>query len=320
MKRLALPGAVLVVILLAGLSLAIGNSDIHWARLFSGHGAMDVLLISRWPRTAALILSGMSMGVCGLIMQQLTQNRFVEPGTAGTVSSASLGLLIMAIFWPAAPIVAKMGIASLFALAGTGLFLMIVRRLPLHSSLLVPLVGIMLGAVIGALTVFLAVRFEMLQTLVAWLSGDFSAILRGRYEVLWLAGILTILAYGCADQFAVAGMGRDVAVNLGLNYRTTLVLGLAIVAAVNGVVTVVIGTLPFLGLIVPNLVSLMRGDNIRSNIPWICLLGAGIVLLCDVVGRLVRQPFEIPVGTVLGVLGAVLFLMVLFSDRSHARA
>lgn len=318
-SRLALPAALMAVVLLSALSMAVGTGDIPWRRLLTDPGAGDLLLITRWPRTAALLLAGMSMALCGLIMQQLTQNRFVEPGTAGTVSSAGLGLLVMGIFWPAAPVAVKMLAATGFALAGTALFLLIVSRLPLRSSLLVPLVGIMLGAVVGAATVFLAVRFEMLQSLVGWMAGDFSAVLRGRYEVLWLSGGLMLLAYAVADRFAVAGMGRDVAVTLGLNYRATLALGLAIVAAVNGMVTVVIGTLPFLGLIVPNLVSLMRGDSVRGNIPWVCVLGGGIVLACDIVGRVVRAPYEVPVGTVLGVFGALLFLGVLLTDRAHAR-
>lgn len=313
------PLAVAVVAALAGASLFVGGSTIDWHALAGGGAAaLDVLLISRWPRTAALILCGASVGVCGLIMQMLTQNRFVEPATAGTTPSAGLGILLVGILWPSAPVALKMAVASLCALAGTGLFLLVLRRLTLRSSLLVPLVGIMLGAVIGAATTFIALRFEMLQSLIAWTSGDFSAVLRGRYELLWTVGALTLLAYVVADRFAVAGMGREVSINLGLNYRTTMIVGLGIVAVVTGVVTVVVGALPFLGLIVPNLVSLVRGDNIRGNIPWIALTGSGILLACDVIGRLVIHPFEIPVGPILGVVGAGAFLAVLLKGRSHA--
>lgn len=319
MRFFLLPAAITVVAVLAALSLAVGNSDVQWGRMLADPRAADIVLISRWPRTAALILCGVAMSVSGLIMQLLTQNRFVEPATAGAVPSAGLGLLLTGILWPAAPVAVKMATAGTCALAGTALFLVIISRLSLRTSLVVPLVGIMLGAVIGAVTTFVAVRFEMLQSLVVWMSGDFSVVLRGRYEVLWLVGGLTVLTYLIADRFAVAGMGRDVAVSLGLDYRVTVILGLAIVAAVCGVVTVVVGTLPFLGLIVPNLISLLWGDNIRRNIPWICLTGAGIVLACDVFGRLVRHPYEIPVGSILGVAGAALFLLVLLKDSGHAR-
>lgn len=318
-RTASLWAAGMAVAVLAAASLMVGNLDVRWDHLLSDHNSLDVVLISRWPRTAALILAGIAMSVCGLIMQLLTQNRFVEPATAGTVPAAALGLLLMGIFAPAAPVIAKMAVASLCALLGTGLFLAIVSRIAFRSSLLVPLVGIMLGAVITAVTTFTAVRYEMLQSMYAWLSGDFSIVLRGRYELLWLAGLLTAAVYLSADRFAIAGLGRDVSHNLGLNYQATLILGLAIVALVNGIVTVIVGTLPFLGLIVPNLVSLLCGDNLRRNMPWIALTGSGIVLLCDLIGRLVRQPYELPVGSVLGVFGAAIFLAVLFLDRSHAR-
>lgn len=320
MRVPSLIAASVVVVALAVLSLAIGSSGITWDDIVHDPQAREILFISRWPRTAALVLCGIAMSVSGLIMQMLTQNRFVEPSTAGTVPSAGLGILLMGLLWPGAPVMVKMLVASACAMAGTGLFLILIGRLSLRSSLLVPLVGIMLGAVIGAVTTFIAVRYEMYQSLVAWMSGDFSAVLRGRYEVLWLVGLLAVLTYAVADRFAVAGMGRDVAVGLGLNYRATVILGLMIVASVNGVVTVVIGTLPFLGLIVPNLISLMFGDNLRRNIPWICLLGAGIVLACDIVGRVVHAPYEIPLGSILGVVGAAVFLVVLLKDRSHAQA
>lgn len=317
MKALAFPVALLAVIGLVVASLATGAGAVPWGRLWSDPAAWDVLLISRWPRTVALLLAGMAVSVSGLILQVLTRNRFVEPATAGTVPAASLGILVIGIVWPAAPVVIKMLVATGFSIAGLALFLLILRRLSLRSALLIPLVGIMLGAVLGAITTFVAVRYEMLQSLIAWLSGDFSVILRGRYEVLWLVGLLTAMVYLIANRLSIVGLGRDVAITLGLNYRSTMLFALMIVAMVNGVVTVVVGTLPFLGLIVPNLISLMKGDHIRRTIPWVCLLGSGITLLCDIAGRVIRAPYEIPAGALLGVFGAVVFLLVLLREPRH---
>ena len=75
--------------------------------------------------------------------------------------------------------------------------------------------------------------------------------------------------------------------------------------------------IPFLGLVVPNVVSLMIGDNMRRAVPWVALLGAGFVLACDILGRIIRAPYEIPIGTVVGVIGAGLFLWLLLRKR-HA--
>ncbi|WVD66167.1 iron chelate uptake ABC transporter family permease subunit [Orbus sturtevantii] len=296
-------------------------SDISPSSLWSNSHIRDIFFISRVPRTIALLLAGSAMSVAGLIMQLLTQNRFVEPSLAGTTQSASLGLLIIMIFVPSASIITKMIVASLFAMAGTVLFMLILRKIVLKSALIVPLVGIMFGSVISAITIFLAMHYDLLQSLGAWIGGgDFSSVIQGRYELLWLVGLLTLFACWVADSFTVAAMGREFSTNIGLNYRRVMLMGLSVIAVVSGIIIVVVGALPFLGLIVPNLVSLMMGDNIRKTIPWVCLMGGGLVLLCDIIGRVIRYPFEIPASTILGVIGAVIFLFLLINQSRYAKS
>ena len=317
-STLRLAAALGIVLVLAVISLFIGVSDVSISALLSSapqDRPMQVLLISRIPRTLALVLAGAAISVAGLIMQMLARNRFVEPSTAGTVESAGLGLLVVTIFAPDWPLLAKMLVAAGFALAGTALFMRLLSAIPLRSPLVVPLVGIMLGGVIGSVTAFFAYRFDLLQTIGQWMLGDFSGILAGRYELLWLAAGLTGLAWFTADRFTVAGLGQDFTTNLGLNYRAVMAIGLSIVAMVTAVVVVTAGSIPFLGLIGPNLVSAMMGDNMRRSIPWIALVGAGMVLACDIIGRLVRFPYEIPVGTVFGVIGSLIFLWLLLGRR-----
>ena len=312
--------AATTVIALALISLLIGASDLSLAALLSpeeGQQATQVLLISRIPRTLSLILAGMAMAVSGTIMQMLTQNRFVEPSTAGTVESASLGLLIVTLFAPEAPVIVKMLAAAGCALAGTTLFLRILGLVPLRSVLTVPLVGIMLGGIISAITTFFAYRFDLLQSLNAWMTGDFSGVLRGRYELLWIAFALTILAYFAADRLTLAGMGRDFTTNLGLRYRSVVSFGLIIVSMVTAAIVVTVGMLPFLGLIVPNVVSMMVGDNMRRSLPWVAVLGAGLVLACDILGRVVYYPYEVPIGTIMGIVGSALFLFLLLKGRER---
>lgn len=305
---------------LAFASLFVGVSDVSVSSLWSGDPssrAAEVLMISRLPRTLALVLAGSGMAVCGTIMQMLARNRFVEPSTAGTVEAASLGILAVMLLAPSLPIFGKMLVAAVFALAGTSLFLAILRRIPLRSVLLVPLVGIMLGGVISAVTTFFAYRYDMLQSVGAWTTGDFSGVLRGRYELLWVAAGLTLLAYFAAARFTVAGMGEEFAVNVGLNYRRIMTLGLVIVSTVTAAVVVTVGIVPFIGLIVPNVVSLAMGDNLRRSLPWVAILGAGFVLLCDIAGRLILHPYEVPIGTVIGIVGSAFFLYLIL--RPSAR-
>jgi len=188
---------------------------------------------------------------------------------------------------------------------------------PLRTPFIVPLIGLILGGVIHAMTTFVAFRFDLLQSLHAWTTGDFSGVLRGRYELLWIGFALACAAYAAADRYTVAGMGREFASNLGLNHARLTLVGLLIVSAISAVVVVTAGAIPFLGLIVPNAVSLILGDNMRRSIPWVAALGGIFVLACDIIGRLVIHPYEIPIGTVVGVLGSILFLCLLRLRRNR---
>ena len=313
--------AFLVTLALGVISLFVGVSDVPLPPLLNGTAdarAIEVLVVSRIPRTLALVLAGASMAIAGLVMQMVVRNRFVEPSTTGTSESAALGFLVVTLLAPGWPLIAKMAVAAVFALGGTALFLRILRAVPLRDVLLVPLVGIMLGGIIGALTAFIAYRANLMASLLAWNMGDFSGVIRGRYELLWIGLVCCVAAYIAADRFTVAGMGKDFTTNLGLNHRRVMTLGLVIVSLVSAVVLVSVGSIPFLGLIVPNVVSLTVGDNMRRSVPWVAVGGAGMVLVCDIAGRLIRFPYEIPISVVMGVTGAVIFLYLLLRTPRHA--
>ena len=294
-------------------SLFVGVIDLSPASLFDSREGLSLLLVSRVPRTLAIVLTGASMAVAGLIMQMIVANRYVEPMTAGSGASAALGVLIATALSPSASIPVKMILACIVSLGGTGGFVLLVRRLPVHLPLLVPLVGIAYGGIISAVVTFLAYQADLLQYLDTWFNGEFSGILQGRYELLWLAGLLTILAYWVADQFAILGLGRDVSINLGLNHKQIVRLGLVIVSLISALTVVTVGIIPFIGLVVPNIVSRWLGDNLRVTLLITAMTGASLVLISDLVGRIVRYPFEIPVGTVFGVVGAILFFWLLYA-------
>ncbi|WP_211331519.1 ABC transporter permease [Flaviflexus salsibiostraticola] len=307
-KRALAIGIILTIGLVTA-SLFVGVYDI------SAEGGAEMFFITRVPRTIALVLAGAAMSIAGLVMQLMTQNRFVEPSTTGTTEWAGLGLLTTMILFPGSPILVRMIGAIIFAFVGTIVFFMFLRRVTLKSSLIVPIVGIMLGAVVGAFSTFLALQTDMLQNLGIWFAGSFTTVVRGRYELLWIVIVLLIIVFLIADRFTVAGLGKDVATNVGLNYGAIIFTGISIVAAVTGVVTVVIGALPFLGLIVPNVVSLFRGDNLRTNLPWVALVGIWVVTVSDIIGRTIIMPFEVPVSLILGVLGAIVFVFLLVRQR-----
>jgi len=315
-SRLFDPWLIVGAVVVAGLlvvSLFTGVYD----TLGAEDGA-EMFQITRVPRTIALVLSGAVMAMSGLVMQLLTQNRFVEPTTTGTTEWAGLGLLAVMIFFPTSGLMTKMVVAVAFSFVGTMIFFMFIRRVSLKASLVVPIIGIMLGAVVGAVSTFLALQFDALQNLGVWFAGSFTSVIRGQYEPLWVVLIVVIAVFIVADRFTVAGLGEDIATNVGLNYRRVMLLGTGLIAIATGVVTVVVGNLPFLGLIVPNIVSMVRGDDLRSNLPWVALLGIAIVTVCDIIGRVIIMPFEVPVSLILGVVGAAVFIALLLRQRRRA--
>ncbi|MBZ8176940.1 iron chelate uptake ABC transporter family permease subunit [Corynebacterium poyangense] len=306
-------GIVGVVTLLV-ISLLSGEYDI-----FHNTDGWDMLRDSRIPRTIALVLSGAAMAMSGLVMQLLTQNRFVEPTTTGTTEWAGIGLLFVMFFLPGASILGKMVGAVVFAFIGTMVFFLFLRQVSLKSSLIVPIIGIMLGAVVSAISTFFALKTDMMQSLGVWLQGSFTSVYKGQYEVLWIVLGVVVVVFLIADRLTVAGLGQDIATNVGLNYNKMVIVGTGLIAIATGVVTVVVGNLPFLGLIVPNIISMFRGDDLRSNLPWVCLLGIAIVTLCDLCARTLISPFEIPVSVVLGIIGAVVFISLIIQGQRHGK-
>lgn len=305
-------GVVLVLALLAA-SLMVGQYDI-----LGTEDGWEMFRATRVPRTIALVLAGAAMAMSGLIMQMLTQNRFVEPTTTGTTEWAGLGLLLSFLLFPDGSVMTRMLIAVGAAFIGTMVFFAFLRRVTLRSSLVVPIVGIMLGAVVSAVSTFIALQTDLLQSLGVWFAGSFTSVIAGQYEILWVVLLVVIAVFFYADRLTAAGLGEDIATNIGLNYNRIVLVGTSLVAVATGVVTVVVGNLPFLGLIVPNIVSMVRGDDLRSNLPWVCLTGIGVVTLCDLLGRIVIAPFEMPVSVILGVVGAAVFIALIVKRSRNA--
>ncbi|EAR08999.1 ABC transporter permease [Reinekea blandensis] len=295
-----------LVAALAVISLFVGVAD-----LSASEENYSLLFLTRIPRTLAVLLAGSSLAIAGVIMQMLARNKFVEPTTTGTVEWATLGILLLLIFAPESSVMVKLIVACLFAVVGAVSFLFLLSRIRIQSEVIVPLVGIMYSGIMSSTITFIAFQYDLIQSIWTWIQGDFSMIMRGRYELLWLSGVLCIAAYITANQFTLVGLGESVAKNLGVNYRWIVIWGVCMVAVISGITVVNAGVIPFLGLVVPNLVSVFMGDNLRKSLPWIALIGAGLVLACDLLARTLRYPYEVPIGIIMGVFGSVIFLSIL---------
>ncbi|AUJ24325.1 ABC transporter permease [Virgibacillus dokdonensis] len=307
--------AIIVVFILGVLSLFTGVYDIS-----GQENGMDMFFITRVPRTAALMLTGAAMAMAGLVMQLITQNRLVEPTTTGTIEWAGLGLLTVYLLIPAPSLMLRMTGAITFSFVGTMIFFLFLRTVKLRSSLIVPIIGLMLGAVISAVSTFVGLLFRMTQNIESWFVGSFASVQVGRYEYLWIIVIVTILIFIFANRLTLAGLGEDVATSLGVNYNKLILFATGLISLAVGIVATVIGNLPFLGLIVPNIVSMFRGDDLRSNLPWVCVIGMGTITICDLISRTIIMPFELPVSLILGTFGSVVFIIILLRRRKPRRS
>ncbi|RMA90559.1 ABC transporter permease [Priestia megaterium] len=310
---------ILVFAVLAVSSLFVGVQDLSAADLFHlTKEESQTLFFSRFPRLLSIIMAGMSLSICGLIMQQITRNKFVSPTTAGTMDWARLGVLISLLVFASASPLLKMSIAFIFSLVGNLLFMRILDRIKFNDTIYIPLVGLMLGSIVSSLATFIAYKYDLIQNLSSWLQGDFSLVVKGRYELLYLSIPLLIIAYLFADKFTVAGMGESFSINLGVKYKQIVNIGLVIVSLITSITILTVGMLPFLGLIIPNIVSIYRGDHLRKSLPHTALLGAVFVLACDILGRVLIFPYEISIGLMVGVIGSAIFLFMLIRRGRYA--
>lgn len=310
---------IFLLILLSVISLFLGVSSVTMRGLFNLEDSQwQIFLDSRVPRLVSILIAGASLSICGLVMQQLSRNRFVSPTTAGTMDSARLGILLAILFFPGASMLLKTAIAVLVSFIGSLLFMSILSRLKFKDTIFVPLVGMMFGNVISSITAFIAYQQDLLQNLSGWLQGDFSLVMSGRYELLYFSLPMLIISYLFAQRFSIIGMGKDFATNLGLNYNQVLYIGLLIVSTVSSIIIVSVGVIPFLGLIIPNLVTLYLGDNLKKILSHTALLGAVFVLFCDILGRCLIYPYEISINAVVGVMGSGIFLYFLLKRYRHA--
>ncbi len=313
-------GLFFMLAILSVVSLFVGVIDLNLRTLLQGDiEHLEIFLISRLPRLLAILCTGVGMSVAGLIMQQLCMNKFVSPSTGATISSAQFGILLALLFMPSSSLWGRALFAFAAAILGTWAFVYFIQKIQFKDVVMVPLVGIMFGNIIGGVTSYLAYKFEMTQALSSWLVGHFSLVIKGRYEIVYLVLPLVVLAFIFAGHFNIVGMGRDFSQNLGVNYNIVLFFGISIAAMITASVVVVVGSISYIGLIVPNVVAMFKGDNIKGTLLDTALFGGIFVLVCDMIGRVLIAPYELPIELIVGIVGSIIFVALLFYRLKNGR-
>ena len=309
----------ILLVLISVLSLFVGATEININALLSGGMDLKIFLLARIPRLLAILCTGIGMSVAGLIMQQLCMNKFVSPTTGATIQSAQFGIALAMVFFPTMGLWVRTLFAFALAVAGTLAFVFFIQRIQVKDTVLVPLVGIMFGNIIGGVTNFISWQWEINQQLNTYFSGSFALIIQGNYELVYLVVPLVILAFIYANHFNIVGMGPDFSKNLGVNYNLVLILGLSIASVITASVIVIVGQISYIGLIVPNIVALFKGDKIRGTLFDTALFGALFVLICDIIARSIIIPYEIPIELIVGIVGSIIFIVMLMYKLKHGK-
>jgi iron complex transport system permease protein len=318
MRRLIL---IVLFLVLFIASLLIGVLDIKLIDLIRfDKDAWNIIWFSRLPRTISVILAASSMSIAGLIMQAISRNKFISPSTAGTTNAAILGVLLGYLIMGEQTIVVRSLFAFGFALISTAIFMIMLRYIKFKNVIYVPLIGMMYGAMISSFATFIAHQTNALQFLNTIGIGTFANKAIGTYELLYLVIPAIIVSIMYATRFSIVGMGEDFAKNLGVSYGVVMTIGLVIISMISSLTFVMVGLLPFVGLVVPNLVSYYYGDHVKKTIIDIALFGSVFVLANDIISRLIIFPYQISISFTMGITGSIIFLWLIARRIKHDKA
>ncbi len=313
--------AVLVLALLA--SLALGASEISLARvaglLLAPDDSTDSLVVHalRLPRTLVAGLAGAALAVSGLLLQGVTRNPLADPGILGVEAGGAFAILIMVVFFPAAPSVLFVPAAFVGGALAAAAAYSAAKSVGL-TPLRLALAGVAVAYLLGAATRAVQILFETrAQGALFALSGSVA----GRtWEQLWQVApwLGLMLALLLASRVNVLALGEDVARGLGASTArdSAVITGLGVLLAAGSVS--VVGPIGFVGLIIPHAARALMGSDHRLSLPLAALLGAAFLILADIAARLIDRPAETPVGILVAAAGAPFF--VLLARRIGRRA
>ncbi|MGN0128009.1 FecCD family ABC transporter permease [Glutamicibacter soli] len=307
-----------VLMLLGLLSCALGTKYISladsWAALASfDPGNNDHLLVRelRVPRTLLAVVVGAGLGLAGALMQSMTRNPLAEPGLLGVNAGAAFAVAIAITLG----VVQPAGYMS-FAFAGAAaasviVYLMGSRKQSGNDVVRLVLAGAGLSVMLMAATQILVIGggTETHERFAAWTTGS----LQGRgYDVLPIAALVVftgaVIALGLSRSLDTLALGEDSARALGVNPARIWLLSSTAVMLLAGAATAAAGPISFVGLAAPHAARMLVGAQHLRSLPLSMLLGAGVLLIADIAGRLVAAPAEIGAGAMSALIGAPVFI------------
>lgn len=277
--------------------------------------ATETIIVDiRLPRVLLAGVVGAALAVAGAAYQGLFRNPLADPYLIGVAQGAALGAVVgFVIPWSVGgfsliPALAFFGamiaVAIVYSLARVG------KTIPVTTLILA---GVALGAFLGSITAYLMiVSGDRLHGIISWLMGRFSM---GNWEQVWIVTpsviIGTVVIWLHARPLNVMQLDEEQAQQLGINVQRVKLILLVAATLITAAAVSFVGTIGFVGIIVPHAVRLIWGPDHRFLLPLTTLAGASFLILADMVARTVLAPAEIPVGVVTAFIGAPFFLYLL---------
>ena len=308
---------IFAVAMLLLIDILIGMSDIGIKEIidsiisYSGSKQDLIIRTVRLPRVLLCILIGASMAISGLIMQNLTRNPLASPQILGINSGATLSVVVIMVFFPLLGYKAK--ILGAFLGAGViGLFVHVIGTVKNLSPLKITLVGISIQLFLSSITKYIMLFNESKTSdLVFWMIGGVhhAQFIHIMAILPWfiLSIVLTILISNSMDTLK---MGDSVAISLGENVKLTKTVATIVVILLSSSSVAIAGPISFVGLITPHIISKLGGRNFRQNFILCGIYGANLLLLSDIISKILKYPYESPVGIVTSFIGAVFYIFL----------
>lgn len=306
--------SVLLVLLFLA-DLMVGAADIPLSALWAEGLEHKILLSLRLPKALTAVLAGIGLSLSGLQMQTLFRNPLAGPSVLGVSSGATLGVALLVMLGSVLGLSVSVGLTALFAIIGALLVLLLVLAVSfrIRSSVTLLIVGMMVGSIAGALVNVLQ-NFadpDSLKLYITWTLGSLAAV--GWPEMRWLSAIFAAglaLAIGLIKPLNGLQLGEEYAASLGINVlrvRVFLILSTGLLA---GSITAFCGPIAFIGVAVPHIArAIFRTSNHRITLPAAALIGADLLLLCDVICYSMTYP--LPISTVSALFGAPIVIWVI---------
>ncbi|MFD6510054.1 FecCD family ABC transporter permease [Bacillus sp. NPDC060175] len=301
------------------LAVAFGAKDIHlqtvWAAVFDYNPKLtqhQIIYELRLPRVIGAAVVGAAFAVAGAVMQGVTRNPLADAGVLGINAGAMFVVALSFAFFPHIPYSYLMIVSFVGAVLSTVLIFSIgSATLGGLTPMRLTIAGAVMAALLHSLSSGIAIYYDLSQDLAFWFAGGVAGVKWEHLKFLVPIILITIVfATVLGRSISLISMGGDVATNLGVKTNRTRILGMIIVVILAGVSVSAVGSIGFVGLVIPHIARKLVGVNYRLIIPMSALLGAMLLVLADLGARTVNPPKELAIGIMVALVGVPFFLYI----------